>query len=546
MNRTFQALLLALFLSAVGITIFLHKALSSDIPLLPNQVYKSWYVETKVAVTSEGSLLQAEEALPTTIQLQLPQNSQRYRLVDEDFVNPGFERQIKTQKNPTNRVATFTNEQAKNSTTLFYRVIVDEQENFTDSDSNEVSLAGRRLVKQEFAEFDRDERAAVEEKLQENPPDAAIKSLLKIAEEKSSDSFSLAQNIYDLALNSEDIRVQTIRNTIGVEKSTAEIAAFLLQKAQIPTRIGNGILLTSEEVYATDFVRWLEIQSEDKDGWLAYDPVNRSFGEQDRYLTWWYGSSKPLAAKGSGDITLEVLVRPNIDNGLTKAIWQEQAATNPFLEYSLLKLPLATQRVFQVLVLVPIGALIVAFLHQVIGLPTFGTFTPILIALSFRETGLIRGISLFILVVSIGLLIRACFNRLQLLVVPRLGAILTTTVLIMGGLAIVMKSFNLSLGLSISLFPIVILAMTIERAAMMWEEEGGKEVIIASLGSLAVAILGYLCTINPYIQHLAFAFPELLLVVLSLNILLGRYNGYKLTEYFRFLSLQRQLNQSKG
>ncbi len=546
MNRTFQALLLALFLSAVGITIFLHKALSSDIPLLPNQVYKSWYVETKVAVTSEGSLLQAEEALPTTIQLQLPQNSQRYRLVDEDFVNPGFERQIKTQKNPTNRVATFTNEQAKNSTTLFYRVIVDEQENFTDSDSNEVSLAGRRLVKQEFAEFDRDERAAVEEKLQENPPDAAIKSLLKIAEEKSSDSFSLAQNIYDLALNSEDIRVQTIRNTIGVEKSTAEIAAFLLQKAQIPTRIGNGILLTSEEVYATDFVRWLEIQSEDKDGWLAYDPVNRSFGEQDRYLTWWYGSSKPLAAKGSGDITLEVLVRPNIDNGLTKAIWQEQAATNPFLEYSLLKLPLATQRVFQVLVLVPIGALIVAFLHQVIGLPTFGTFTPILIALSFRETGLIRGISLFILVVSIGLLIRACLNRLQLLVVPRLGAILTTTVLIMGGLAIVMKSFNLSLGLSISLFPIVILAMTIERAAMMWEEEGGKEVIIASLGSLAVAILGYLCTINPYIQHLAFAFPELLLVVLSLNILLGRYNGYKLTEYFRFLSLQRQLNQSKG
>ncbi len=543
MNRTFQALLLALFLTAVGITIFLHKSLSTDIPLLPNQAYKSWYVETKVAVTSEGSLLQSEEALPTTIQLQMPQNSQRYRLINEDFVNTGFERQIKTQKNPANRVATFSNKQAKNSTTLFYRVIVDEQQNFTDSDSKEVSLAGRRLINQKFAEFDNDQRATVEENLQENPPDAAIKSLLKIAKEESRDRLSLVQNIYDLALNSEDIRVQTIRNTIGVEKSTAEIAAFLSQEAQIPTRIGNGILLTSEEVYATDFVKWLEVQNQDSDRWLAYDPVNRSFGPQDRYLTWWYGSSKPITAKGSGDITLEVLVRPNIDNGLTKAIWQEEAASNPFLEYSLLRLPLATQRVFQILVLVPIGGLIVSFLHQVIGLPTFGTFTPILIALSFRETGLIKGIPLFIMVVAVGLVMRACLNRLQLLVVPRLAAILTTTVLIMGVLAVVMKNFNLTLGLSISLFPIVILAMTIERAAMMWEEEGGKEVIVAGLGSLVVAILGYLCTINPYVQHLAFAFPELLLVILAFNILIGRYNGYKLTEYFRFLSLQRQLNQ---
>ncbi|MBD0266062.1 MAG: hypothetical protein ICV78_26090, partial [Tolypothrix sp. Co-bin9] len=39
-------------------------------------------------------------------------------------------------------------------------------------------------------------------------------------------------------------------------------------------------------------------------------------------------------------------------------------------------------------------------------------------------------------------------------------------------------------------------------------------------------------------------FPELLLLVLALNILVGRYNGYKLIEYFRFRSLQRQLNQT--
>jgi hypothetical protein len=177
-------------------------------------------------------------------------------------------------------------------------------------------------------------------------------------------------------------------------------------------------------------------------------------------------------------------------------------------------------------------------------LQTFGTFTPILIALSFRQTGLLVGIPLFILVVIIGLLIRAYLNRLQLLIVPRLAAILTATVLIMAALAVVMEHFNIRLGLSISLFPIVILAMTIERAAVTWEEEGAKETIIAGLGSLLAATIGYFCIINAYVQHLAFAFPELLLLVLALNILVGRYNGYKLIEYFRFRSLQRQLNQT--
>lgn len=317
-----------------------------------------------------------------------------------------------------------------------------------------------------------------------------------------------------------------------------------MKSANIPARVGNGILLRSKEVYSTDFIQWLEIQ--DGNRWLAFDPIDSSFKEQDRYLTWWYGSDRVLQAKGASNIALEVVVQPNTDKGLTNAIREGEKASNILLDYSLFNLPLANQRVFQVLVLVPIGALVISVLHQMIGLKTFGTFTPILIALSFRQTGLIVGIPLFILVVIIGLLIRAYLNKLQLLIVPRLAAILTATVLIMAFLAIILEHFNISLGLSISLFPIVILAMTIERAAVTWEEEGATETIIAGLGSLLAAIIGYFCIINDYVQHLAFAFPELLLLVLALNILVGRYNGYKLIEYFRFRSLQRQLKQTEG
>ncbi|MBW4670147.1 MAG: inactive transglutaminase family protein [Cyanomargarita calcarea GSE-NOS-MK-12-04C] len=542
MNRTLRALLLALFLTAIGLAVFINKLTASDVPLFPNQAYRSWYVEAKLSVNSKQSLFSKEEADSTTIQLYLPQASERYNIVDEDFTDGRFNRQVKTLENSLNRVAVFTRQDNADNKFIFYRAIVRRRDDATPN-TQEVPISGRRLVDQELVKFG-ENTARVQDNLKENLPTAEINALLNEAKNKSSDRLSFVKQIYQIALRTDDIRVQAIRRNLRNPESSPELAVFLLNQAKVTARVGNGILLRSQEVYSTDFIQWLEIQSGNR--WLAFDPIDFSFREQDRYLTWWYGSDRVLQAKGASNIALEVVVQPNTDKGLTNSIREGKKASNLLLDYSLFNLPLANQRVFQVLVLVPIGALIISILHQIIGLKTFGTFTPILIALSFRQTGLIVGIPLFILVIIIGLLIRAYLNRLQLLIVPRLAAILTATVLIMAFLTIIMGHLNINLGLSISLFPIVILAMTIERAAVTWEEEGAKETIIAGLGSLLAAVIGYLCIINDYVQHLAFAFPELLLLVLALNILVGRYNGYKLIEYFRFRSLQRQLNQTQG
>lgn len=542
MNRTFHAVLLALFLAAIGLGIFTHKLTSSEVPLLPNQAYRSWYVEAKLSLSSDPSLLGSEEALPTAIQFHLPQASQRYEIVKEDFVNEGFSRQVESLENSSNRVAVFTNEDGTSSNLLFYRAIIRRRADVTPG-TEEVPISGRRLVDKQLVRFgENTERAR--DNLEENLPTAEIEALLNEAKAQSSDRLSMAKQIYQLALRQDDIRVQAIRRNLRREESTSELAAFLLNQANVPARVGNGILLRNQEVYSTDFIHWLEVKSGER--WLAFDPVNDSFEEQDRYLTWWYGSDRVLQAEGASNIALEVVVQPNTDRGLTRSLWRGNRVSNVFLEYSWLKLPLSTQRVFQVLVLIPIGALVISILHQVVGLQTFGTFTPILISLAFRQTGLIVGIPLFVLVVIIGLLLRGYLNQLQLLIVPRLAAILTATVLIVGLLAVVMESLDISLGLSVSLFPIVILAMTIERAALMWEENGPKDTIIAGLGTVLAAVIGYFCMINDYVQHFAFVFPELLLLVLAVNILVGRYNGYKLIEYFRFRSLQRQLNSTEG
>lgn len=538
MSRTFRAMLLALFLTAIGLAVFCHKAFVSDMPLLPSQTLQSWYIEAKVALQPGIS----SNSLPDRVQMQLPIVSGRFEIFREDFEHDGLEQQILPSADTPNRRIELTREaNATGANVVFYRVIVDEQRP-ADHSTADVSSIGRQLVNQQFNRFN--DGSEVADNLQENLPDDAIRSLLEEASQNVNDTLIVVRNLYQLALQTSDLRVQAVQDTLGGDISAVELTAFLLQRGQVEARVGNGLLLTQEETYASDFVNWLEVRVDET--WLAYDPIRDRFGSQERYLTWWYGQTPAVTVQGEGNVGLEVLVRPNTDIGFSQALWRDRSAASPLIKYSLLRLPLATQGVFQVLVLIPIGALIISFLHQVVGISTFGTFTPVLIALSFREIGLGTGIAAFTLIVALGLLIRAHLDRLQLLVVPRLAAILTTTVLIMMGLAVLLDVLQIELGLSLSLFPIVILAMTIEKAALMWEEDGPAQVGIAGLGTVAVAVVGFLCMTNDYVQHLAFNFPELLLPVLGLNLMVGRYNGYKLSEYLRFQAMQRQLSQSRG
>ena len=52
---------------------------------------------------------------------------------------------------------------------------------------------------------------------------------------------------------------------------------------------------------------------------------------------------------------------------------------------SLYRLPLPTQKVLRGLLLLPLGALVVAIFRNGIGIPTYGTFMPVLIAYAIRD-----------------------------------------------------------------------------------------------------------------------------------------------------------------
>jgi hypothetical protein len=70
--------------------------------------------------------------------------------------------------------------------------------------------------------------------------------------------------------------------------------------------------------------------------------------------------------------------------------------------------------------------------------------------------------------------------------------------------------------------------------SIVWEERGASEALQEGVGSLLVAAVAYVVMGMQWLAHLVFVFPELLLLVIALTLLAGRYTGYRLLELRRF------------
>jgi hypothetical protein len=203
----------------------------------------------------------------------------------------------------------------------------------------------------------------------------------------------------------------------------------------------------------------------------------------------------------------------------------------------LARLPEATRQTLAVLLILPAGAAITSFVRNVVGFQTFGTLMPNLLALSFLGIGWRAGAVVFAIVMLVGLSGRAVLGRLRLLIGPRLGLVLTATVLCVAATVSLAEHFGLALWAGSILLPMVVLTIVIERFHVSIEENG----LAVSMRLLAttLAVSGVCLALLHWqaLGRLAVRFPEGDLIVAGALILIGRYDGYRLSELWRFRDL---------
>jgi hypothetical protein len=145
-------------------------------------------------------------------------------------------------------------------------------------------------------------------------------------------------------------------------------------------------------------------------------------------------------------------------------------------------------------------------------------------------------------VISIGVLARLALARLRLLLVPRLSILLCLVILAITGIALMGNLFeteNLFAGV---LFPIVILAMFVERFSIAMAEEGWQQALIRSAYTITLVVGLYPIFRFLPLEHLMFSFPELVICIMDILTWVGGYTGYRISDLMRF----RLLAQDTG
>lgn len=204
------------------------------------------------------------------------------------------------------------------------------------------------------------------------------------------------------------------------------------------------------------------------------------------------------------------------------------------------------QETVVLILMLPIIATIIALARQVIGLKGFGIYTPLMITFAFLATGLKYGLTIFIIILLVGTLMRFLVKQFRLLYLPRM-AIVLTAVAVAILLLFLEGAYSGRRGLvAASIFAILIMIILVEKFIAVQIEKGAREAIILTLETLILSLVCYWTAGWAWLQNLVFVYPFWIIIgSLAINILLGKWTGLRLSEYFRFREVIRHIELPK-
>jgi hypothetical protein len=323
--------------------------------------------------------------------------------------------------------------------------------------------------------------------------------------------------------------LECLKDGTGDCAAKSRLLVALLRSKGIPARIVTGVTLTKGPQQRSHY--WVEAWVYDH--WLSLCPFYDHFRHvPSTYLVFGYGDKALIRGRNVKDLDAVFLVErlPAVDSSDTSA----SPALTFFRTISLYMLPPAEQRLVEILLLLPLAALIICVFRNVIGVNTFGTFAPALVGLSFRELHSLPGFFVFVAILLVGWLMRRVLDSYHLLQVPRVSMMLTLIMMVLITLIIGANLEDLPATRYISLFPLVILTGMVERFWTLETEDGTASSFRTLLCTMGIAAtISVVCSMHAVLDHL-FRFPETLGLIMAAQLLIGRYTGYRFLELWRF------------
>lgn len=480
-----------------------HKVTDWGFNLSPNRNIPVWTIESHLTFKPIGKDIQ--------IKLARPADANEYKVLDETIIANGYS----VEKNKDSFI--LSREKTQKTQNIYYRIVV--------YDNKEGQIETKSLIKPKMnivSEFD----------------DVSLPIAREILETVKQKNGDFVQNLIQTLNNPESNEI--VLSFMPDKKDAFELTEIiqnLLALEKIPSRLIRGVQLEEGRKTSIPDVM-IEVYHAKENRWQIYHIHSGETGLPKDFVVLQRGGASLVDVTGGKDSRIKYSILKSLNSSFGMAKYRAKSENQEKLfSYSIYSLPINQQNMLKWLMIFPLAILIVVILRNIIGLKTMGTFTPMLISMALVETGFIPGLIAFALVVGVGLVIRMGLSKLNLLLVPRISAVVVFVILIIQISAIIGYQLDWVVASSVLFFPIIILAWVIERASIICEEEGLKNATKEVFCSVLVAVITYFVIVNNTIRHIMFAFNELNLVILFIVMLLGTYTGYRLTELKRFAPL---------
>lgn len=194
------------------------------------------------------------------------------------------------------------------------------------------------------------------------------------------------------------------------------------------------------------------------------------------------------------------------------------------------------------IVLLPCYVLLFLFFKQVVGFSFAGDiFNPVAFAILWQVLGLRYGFGFILFGVALGFIFRTIYRGLYLPSSVKSGLFYSSMAIaffvflypISIYFPIVLDSFSLGVSLT-SVIPFILLILVTENLFNLEKTAGWKSTFVDYFEVFLISVLSYLLVFRTEFRFWMIALPELMLVMVGLSILVGRYTGLRLFEVWKF------------
>lgn len=223
---------------------------------------------------------------------------------------------------------------------------------------------------------------------------------------------------------------------------------------------------------------------------------------------------------------------------------------NPLIDYLIESKGIPESSII-LLLMIPIVATIIAIWRQIVGLRTFGIYAPILIVFAFYQLsrtplgvnilqGLKYGLALLLVVILSASFAHEITKKIRLHYLPKMSIVLSTVSLAVFCLLFLAGYFNKEGFLLVDTLPILLMITISEQMISIYIKKGRKAAYILTLGTVFISIISFLLISWDRLHNLVLKYPYISFTMILVNLVIGKWTGFRLKEYLRFKSILTQ------